>query len=247
MFPGTSFDLTSFLERFTDKENIGPPPVLQRIDTPSRNSTDTFGAKMFNTPNTAGANNATDANNVTPAVPSTRPSNMFPITPPATPETSGKVTGEIILNSPHGTITGSCHRLQCLGYIVKMITNERNPNGWHLECTRKGDRLRPCNFRRDADGTVTKPLARPPPVTPTRYKPVRPSGGWHANLIPTPRTLAEKSGAVSKQTPEPGLKAVKCTLKEGKADLCVTTESHVLAVHFKAPEDLGYRCTHAGW
>lgn len=248
MFPGTSFDLTSCLERFTDQENIAPAPVLQRINTPNRNSTSTFGtAKMANTPNTTGANNATEANNVTPAVPNTTPSKMFPITPPATPETSGKVTGEIILNSPHGTITGSCHRLQCLGYIVKMITNEHNPNGWHLECTRKGDRLRPCNFRREPDGTVTKPLARPPPVTPTRRRPVRPSGGWHVNLVSTPSTLAEKSGAVSKQTPEPGLKAVKCTFKMvDKTDFCVATDSRFLAVDFKGPEDVGYRCSH-GW
>lgn len=194
---------------------------------------------MAKTPNTAGANNATLA------APNTTPSHMFPITPPATPETSGKVTGDIIRNSPHGTITGSCHRHQCLGYIVKMITNEHDPNGWHLECTRKGDRLRPCNFRRDVDGTVTKPLARPPPVTPTRRRPVRPSAGWPVHPGPTPSTLAEKSGVVSKQTPEPGLKAVKCTFKEGKADRCVTTDSRFLAVHFKGPKDLGYRCSHA--
>lgn len=123
----------------------------------------------------------------------------FPLTPPATPDEAEKVTTETIIRSPHGTITGGCHRLQCLGYIVKVVTAERDPKGWYLECTRKDDKFRPCNYRRDSDGNVTQPLPRvirrPPP-----RKAVPQTG--EAGKGSTPSTPAGKGGAVSKQTPE---------------------------------------------
>ncbi|KAK0749214.1 hypothetical protein B0T18DRAFT_487173 [Schizothecium vesticola] len=165
-----------------------------RINSPHGKSTSTFSrVAMPNNPtilnNAPGVNNAAVAGMMHPPA--------FPLTPPTTPETSDKVTGEVILNSPHGTITGSCHRLQCLGYIVKIVTNQHDPKGWHLECNRKEDRVRPCNFRRDADGTVTKPLPRRPPPTPTKWRMQKIVGD--AAQGPTPSTLAGKSGA--QQTP----------------------------------------------
>jgi hypothetical protein len=196
---------------------------------------------MPNNPTTL--NNAPGVNNATVAGMMHPPA--FPLTPPTTPETSDKVTGEVILNSPDGTVTGSCHRLQCLGYIVKIVTDQHDPKGWHLECNRKEDRVRPCNFRRDADGKVTKPLPRRPPLTPTKWRMQKRVGD--AAQGPTPCTLAGKSGAVSKQTPESGPRVAKCTFKKDMPDIHVATDSRFLVVYFKGWKDLRYGRVHAGW
>jgi hypothetical protein len=135
------------------------------------------------------------------------------VTPPSTPEKSDKVASEIILKAPHGTVTGTCDRLQCLGYIVKIVTNPRDPRGWHLECKRKEDRVRPCNFRRDADGNVTEPLPRPPPPTPARRRVVQRNVGGAAKG-PTPSTQVGRGGAVSKQTPESSTAGCKVHIKK---------------------------------
>ncbi|KAK1837103.1 hypothetical protein QBC39DRAFT_429487 [Podospora conica] len=162
----------------------GPPPAIQRVKNANTYPPGTFGRALI--PNNTGVNNVavTAVGNMDPS--------LLPITPTPTPETPDKVTGEVIARAEHGTITGSCHRLQCLGYIIKIITDQNDTNGWHLECNRKEDRIRPCNFRRDAYGNTTSPLPRPPPPTPTLWRGVVQRSVGDSAKGPTPIT---KGGA----------------------------------------------------